>query len=138
MASLVKTTREVCRKQVLSYCRVFVSPSRKYQESGLKERRKKPFPVIDGTVDKSSKNFNQNQDTAGKLIAKYGEILVKSKAGGGEKAILRHTKQNKKLLATDRVKLLLDDMDEFLELSPIAGHGMEYGDVARAGLITGM
>jgi len=57
--------------------------------------------------------------------------------GGGEKAILRHTKQHKKLLPTERISLLLDRPDEFLELSPIAGHAMEYGDVPKASVITG-
>lgn len=136
--SFVKSATDVCRKQINLCCRAFCTTSAKSQESGLKERRKKPFPVLDGTIDKLEDNYAKNLEKTKELISKYDAVLGKSMAGGGEKAILRHVKQNKKLLATDRVKLLLDDMNEFLELSPIAGHAMEYGDVARAGLITGI
>ncbi|XP_052774704.1 uncharacterized protein LOC128213192 [Mya arenaria] len=102
------------------------------------ERRIKPFPVISGEVDTGSPEFQQNLESSNKLMTTYEEILKKSCAGGGEKAILRHTKQHKKLLVTERINLLLDNYDDFLELSPIAGHAMQYGDVPRAGVITGV
>lgn len=57
--------------------------------------------------------------------------------GGGEKAILRHTQRNKKLLVRDRLRLLLDK-GEILELSPFAGLGMPYGDIPAAGCLTGI
>ncbi|XP_052274339.1 methylcrotonoyl-CoA carboxylase beta chain, mitochondrial-like isoform X2 [Dreissena polymorpha] len=106
--------------------------------STVRQRRVKPFPVLDGTVDTSDSQFQKNVETTQSLTANYEEILAQSLAGGGEKAILRHTKQHKKLLARERIKLLVDDDAEFLELSPIAGHNMEYGDVPRAGVITGI
>lgn len=55
---------------------------------------------------------------------------------GDEKAILRHTQRNKKLLARDRLRMLLDD-EPFLELSPFAGHNLPYGDIPAAGCLTG-
>ena len=41
---------------------------------------------------------------------------------------------------SERLKQMLDrdTADEFLELSPLCGMAMEYGDIPRAGLITGM
>jgi len=39
------------------------------------------------------------------------------------------------LLARDRIKLLVDRDYPVLELSPLAGLGMDYGDVLSAGII---
>ncbi|NWU28514.1 MCCB carboxylase, partial [Dyaphorophyia castanea] len=65
------------------------------------------------------------------------ELLERVKKGGGENAILRHTQRNKKLFVRERLRLLLDDGD-FLELSPLAGLDMPYGDVPAAGCLTGI
>ena len=42
-------------------------------------------------------------------------------------------------MTLDRLKKMLDEETEheFLELSPLCGMAMEYGDVPRAGLISG-
>ncbi|NXU59224.1 MCCB carboxylase, partial [Turnix velox] len=66
------------------------------------------------------------------------ELLEKVSRGGGESAILRHTQRNKKLFVRQRLKLLLDDDEPFLELSPLAGLGLPYGDVPAAGCLTGV
>jgi 3-methylcrotonyl-CoA carboxylase beta subunit len=112
--------------------------NQKQQQQQQPERRIKQFPVLDGNVDSTDKNFLKNLEVSKSYETSYCEIVSKSQLGGGEKAIARHVKQHKKLLAEDRVKLLLDDYTEFLELSPIAGHAMEYGDVARAGILGGI
>ncbi|KFP45269.1 hypothetical protein N324_12188, partial [Chlamydotis macqueenii] len=65
------------------------------------------------------------------------ELLETVSKGGGEHAILRHTQRNKKLFVRERLKLLLDDAS-FLELSPLAGLDMPYGDVPAAGCLTGI
>ncbi|KFO53657.1 hypothetical protein N302_07543, partial [Corvus brachyrhynchos] len=65
------------------------------------------------------------------------ELLERVKKGGGENAVLRHTQRNKKLFVRERLRLLLDDGD-FLELSPLAGLDMPYGDVPAAGCLTGI
>lgn len=49
----------------------------------------------------------------------------------------RHLKQGK-LLVRDRIERLLDSMDDFLELSPVAGMGMKYGDIPAAGVVAGL
>ena len=53
------------------------------------------------------------------------------------KNIEKHVIRNKKMLAIDRLKSLLDDENSFLELSLLCGMGMKYGDIPRAGVITG-
>lgn len=67
---------------------------------------------------------------------RYVELSEKVRIGGGENAITRHTQRNRKLLVRDRLRLLLDDKD-FLELSPLAGLGLPYGDIPSAGCLTG-
>ena len=57
-------------------------------------------------------------------------------AGGGEKGAARHVKVNKKVLVRDRIRSILDDESESLELSVTAGMGLEYGDVPCAGSIS--
>lgn len=135
--SVVRSVSDLCRRNVLAGCRAISTTTRKPVDTQSTERRKKPFPVLNGEVDTSAESYLKNCDASNLLLSQYEAVLAKSQAGGGEKAILRHVKQNKKLLPTERVRLLLDNIEDFLELSTIAGHAMEYGDVARAGLITG-
>jgi len=49
--------------------------------SQAKERRSKPFPVLDGEVDVSSTEFKNNLLAAQDVATKYSEILEKSNAG---------------------------------------------------------
>jgi len=58
--------------------------------------------------------------------------------GGGSKAIERHTSRGK-LLARDRINLLIDRGSAFLELSTLAGYGL-YGEeiVNSGGIVTGV
>ncbi|XP_061859576.1 methylcrotonoyl-CoA carboxylase beta chain, mitochondrial-like isoform X2 [Colius striatus] len=81
--------------------------------------------------------FEENLRNSEALIKRYSELLETVSKGGGENAILRHTQRNKKLFVRDRLKLLLDD-EPFLELSPLAGLSMPYGDVPAAGCLTGI
>lgn len=81
--------------------------------------------------ERNEKNYKQ-------LLDQYTKHVELAKSGGGEAAVQRHTLKQKKLLATDRLRLLLDDEDDFLELGLSAGLGMPYGDVPRAGMISGI
>ena len=55
--------------------------------------------------------------------------------GGGEKYVQRHRDRGR-LLARERVELLVDRDTAFLELSPLAGWGTD--DPLGAGLVTGI
>ena len=60
-------------------------------------------------------------------------------AGGGEKANHRHTEVNGKILVRDRIKMLLDEGETFLELSAHAGYKIYNGEtVSAAGVLTGI
>src|SRR5262249_53808909 len=62
--------------------------------------------------------------------------LRRSTEGGGEKYVRRHQERGK-LLPRDRVEMLLDEGSYFLEIAPLAGHGME-NEFAGAGVIGGV
>ena len=57
--------------------------------------------------------------------------------GGPERSRERHVERGK-LLPRDRVMQLLDPGTPFLELSPLAAHGLYDDDINGAGLITGI
>ena len=71
------------------------------------------------------------------LVAELREHLARARLGGGEAARRRHLERGK-LLARDRVDRLLDPGSPFLELSPLAAHGMYDGAVPCAGIVTGI
>lgn len=72
------------------------------------------------------------------MLEKLAEIdaeHAKAVAGGGEKYVTRHH-QRGKLLARERIELLVDPDSPFLELSPLAGWGSDY--TVGASLVTGI
>ncbi len=58
-------------------------------------------------------------------------------AGGGAALVARHRARGK-IPVRDRIDLLLDPGSPFLELSPLAAHGLYGGDVMSAGIVTGI
>lgn len=70
------------------------------------------------------------------LVTNLRQTVIKVQEGGGAKACARHKARNK-LLARERINALVDVGSPFLELSPLAGHGM-YGDVPSGGIVTGI
>lgn len=56
---------------------------------------------------------------------------------GGEKARKRHVEVNRKLLVWDRIGLLVDPGAPLLNLAPLAGLALDYGDVPYGGSVCG-
>src|SRR3954447_13817733 len=75
--------------------------------------------------------------TMHELVAELQKHLAAARLGGGESARRRHLGRGK-LLVRDRVDRLLDPGSPFLELSPLAAHGMYDGAVPSAGIVTGI
>jgi 3-methylcrotonyl-CoA carboxylase beta subunit len=71
------------------------------------------------------------------LIAELEGELERVRAGGGEQAVGRHRGRGK-LTARERVAGLCDPGTEFLELSPLAAHGMYDGAAPGAGMVAGI
>ncbi|MGE3289520.1 MAG: carboxyl transferase domain-containing protein [Pseudonocardia sp.] len=71
------------------------------------------------------------------LVADLRAELARAALGGSERARARHVERGK-LLPRERVDALVDPSSPFLELSPLAAHGMYDGDAPGAGVITGV
>ena len=71
------------------------------------------------------------------LVGELDEQLATVRLGGPEESRRRHAARGK-LLPRDRVDRLLDLGSPFLELSPLAAHGMYDDQVPGAGIITGI
>jgi len=92
---------------------------------------------VETTVDIESREFADNTQAMKGLVADLRAKLDVAMQGGSEEARARHVTRGK-LLARERIDLLLDPGTPFLELSPLAAHGMYGGDVHSASLITGI
>ena len=92
---------------------------------------------LHSTIDPKSEEFARNADVMRGLVAELREKLKQVAGGGGETSRKRHTSRGK-MLARQRVDLLVDPGTAFLELSPLAAHGLYGGDVHSASVITGV
>src|ERR1700761_1968143 len=93
--------------------------------------------VIASQIDPRSPDFQASSEQLRGLVDDLKRELTRSAEGGGEKAREKHTARGK-LLPRERIRALLDPGSPFLELSPLAAHGM-YDDAApAAGIITGI
>lgn len=120
-------------KRILTYHQVFSRLTTSYLHT-----RRTEFPTLDGRYDISSKEFRLQKEKGLHLQKRHEELLKSIYLGGGQNARQRHTQRNKKMLVRDRIHKLLDTKTDFLELSPFAGHELEYGSVACGGLVTGI
>src|SRR5687767_10792885 len=86
-------------------------------------------------VDRRSPEYAENREA---LLARLTELdaeHAKALAGGGAKYTERHHKRGK-LLARERIELLVDQDSPFLELSPLAAWGTDYP--VGASVVTGI
>src|SRR5438034_416780 len=88
--------------------------------------------ALTSVVDPGSADFARNAEAMKALVADLRAKLDTAMQGGSEEARARHVAR-RKLLARERVNLLLDPGTPLLELSPLAAHGMYGGDVHSAG-----
>jgi 3-methylcrotonyl-CoA carboxylase beta subunit len=93
--------------------------------------------VLRSKADPSSADFGANQIAHAALADDLDRQFARVLAGGGTKAADKHTARGK-LLPRDRVRRLLDRGSPFLELSPLAAHGMYDDQAPGAGIITGI
>jgi 3-methylcrotonyl-CoA carboxylase beta subunit len=93
--------------------------------------------ALRSAIDPRSREFVDNTAAMKGLVADLRGKLDNAMQGGSEEARARHVGRGK-LLARERVNLLLDPGTPFLELSPLAAYGLYGGDVHSASLITGI
>ncbi|MGB8651126.1 MAG: carboxyl transferase domain-containing protein [Mycobacteriales bacterium] len=94
-------------------------------------------PVLRTTATPGSEAFARNDAHHRALVGELREHLASAALGGPEAARDKHVARGK-LLPRDRVDALLDRGSPFLELSPLAAHGMYDGEAPGAGVITGI
>ena len=78
------------------------------------------MPVLGTTIDPRSAEFAANREAMLAQLSELDALWQKVLAAGGGKYVDRHRSRGK-LLARERVELLLDRDAPFLELSPFAG-----------------
>jgi 3-methylcrotonyl-CoA carboxylase beta subunit len=86
--------------------------------------------VTKGTIESSREQHLE-------LVAELNAELERVRGGGGPKAVERHRGRGK-MTARERVAALCDKDTEFLELSPLAAHGMYEDAAPGAGIVTGV
>jgi acetyl-CoA carboxylase carboxyltransferase component len=87
-------------------------------------------------VDRESAAYQSNYAAMQTAVERLRGELKRSTQGGGEKYVKRHVERGR-LLPRDRIEMLLDESSYFLEIAPLAGHGME-NEFPGAGVIGGV
>ncbi|PKP51625.1 MAG: methylcrotonoyl-CoA carboxylase [Bacteroidetes bacterium HGW-Bacteroidetes-1] len=88
-------------------------------------------------IDIRSAEFIQNRKIFLKQLSYFKSIQRETTQGGSIAAIERHTERGK-LLARDRINLLIDPNTPFMELSSLAAYGLYENGFPSAGIVTGV
>jgi len=93
--------------------------------------------VIDSSVNTQSEEFHANAARMRALVEELRAFTAHAALGGPQSARSRHSARGK-LLVRERIGALLDPGSAFLELSPLAAHGMYQGEVPGGGVVAGI
>jgi acetyl-CoA carboxylase carboxyltransferase component len=93
------------------------------------------MPVLPTSLDPRSAAYVENRSTMLERLSDLEHALARARDGGGDKYIARHHGRGK-LLARERIELLLDRDAPFLELCPLAAFGTDYP--VGASVVTGI
>ena len=95
------------------------------------------MPVIKSSVNARSEDFRANRAAMTALVEDLREKAEAVRLGGGAASAERH-KARGKLLARERIDLLLDPGAPFLEVGQLAAHGLYNGEAPSAGVVAGV
>lgn len=93
--------------------------------------------ILDTRLNARSADFQANAAAMRALVDDLKAQIDQAAQGGGEAARAKHTARGK-LLPRERVQMLLDPGTPFLELAPLAAHGMYHGAAPCAGIVAGI
>ena len=93
--------------------------------------------TIRSKINVGSPEFREQADAMRLLVRDLEATVGQAREGGSESARQLHVSRGK-LLVRDRIRRLIDEDTAFLELSPLAGHGVYDSPVPAAGLVTGV
>ncbi len=88
-------------------------------------------------IDTSSPEFKSNRQQFLNLLEEYRDRLKSVTGGGSERAVKLH-KERGKLLARERINLLVDRNTPFIELSSLAALDQYNNEFPSAGIVTGI
>jgi 3-methylcrotonyl-CoA carboxylase beta subunit len=92
---------------------------------------------IASNIDVRAPEFAANRAAMQGLVDELRALLERNALGGSAAARAKHREAGK-LLVRERVDALLDPGSPFVELSPLAAHGVYDDDLPGAGLVTGI
>ncbi|MBE0660992.1 MAG: methylcrotonoyl-CoA carboxylase [Bacteroidales bacterium] len=92
---------------------------------------------IESNISPTSATFAENRKAYLQVLNDYRQTLEDVTNGAPEKAVKLHRERGK-LLARERIDLLVDPGTPFLELSPLAAYGMYENEFPSAGIVTGI
>ncbi|NKF22143.1 carboxyl transferase domain-containing protein [Solimonas marina] len=93
--------------------------------------------VIASKLRAGSDEFRANAARTRELVETLRATTAQAALGGSEAARAKHVGRGK-LLVRERIDTVLDPGSPFLELSPLAAHGMYGGEIASAGVVAGI
>src|ERR1700745_4094024 len=93
--------------------------------------------VLPTSVDTRSDAFTANAGVMQALVQDLRDKVAAIREGGGAEARRRHLGRGK-LLPRERVRALLDPGSPFLEFSQPARFGLDDGEGAAAGIVSGI
>jgi acetyl-CoA carboxylase carboxyltransferase component len=91
--------------------------------------------VLATRIDTAGDPFQENAAAYDRLLSALDEQQALARGGGGPKAVDRHHSRGR-LLAHERIDLLLDEDAPFLEFSTVAAYGTQFA--VGASLVTGI
>lgn len=89
------------------------------------------------TADPTAPGYAANTAAQRALVDELRDRLRTAALGGPEAARERHVARGK-LLARERIDVLLDEGSPFLEIAPLAAHGVYPDDAPAAGVVAGI
>ena len=93
--------------------------------------------VIRSQIQTSASEYRDNHAHNTALTEEVQAAVDRVRQGGSPEAVERHRSRGK-LLPRERIDRILDPGSAFLELSPLAGHGLYEDAAPSAGIVTGI
>ena len=95
------------------------------------------MPRLHSRLDVHATDFQDNARAMEGLVEDLGREVGRIARGGSQAANRKHQAAGK-LTARERIGVLLDTGSPFLEFSQLAAHGLYGGEIAAAGIVTGI
>ncbi|MCK5458788.1 MAG: methylmalonyl-CoA carboxyltransferase, partial [Thermoplasmatales archaeon] len=93
--------------------------------------------VIESIIDTSEKDFKDNYKNYEKLVKDLKSHIAEAAKGGGDEKIKLHKSRNK-MLARERIDVLLDPDTPFMEFNSLAAYNMFNNKAPAGGVVTGI